>query len=169
MAEKLKLFSKKFFARLLQLLGITPLLTAFGCAKPMYGVIRSPAVCMYGVPGNFFTLEGTVVDEDEKPVPGIQLKVKTDDEEEKSSVHPYEQSFYSDADGKYALTWNDYDSGNLKFVIDAQDIDGEENGAFTDKSFDVEFTDKPYDKTNFGNRKYKKDGFTLKLSKKESE
>lgn len=31
---------------------------------------------MYGVPGNFFTLEGTVTDEDGNAINGIEIKYK---------------------------------------------------------------------------------------------
>ena len=173
MSKKLKLFSKRFLARLCQVLGITPLLTAFGCNSFLmaYGVIQPDpgAVCMYGVPGNYFTLEVTVVDEEDKPIPHIQLELKTNKNDSEEYVYPDEEHYFSDENGKYKLHWNDYDSENLKFIIDVKDIDGEENGAFNDKTINVEFSDNTKTgTTSFGNGEYKTN-MKIKLTNKEGE
>ena len=74
----------------------------------------------------------------------------------------------TDVDGKYSLFWNCYDKNDMEFVITAKDVDGEENGSYTDKSFDVKFTSEQFkDRTKFGNGNYKMNGKNIFLDAKE--
>ena len=69
MGKIIKSSFKKIITKVLQVLGISSLITSFSSCSPEYPV-------MYGVPGNFFTLEGTVTDEDGNAIKGIELSAK---------------------------------------------------------------------------------------------
>lgn len=143
MGKIIKSSFKKLVAKLFQILGISSLLTAFGCGNSnryivMYGV---GPVDMYGTPPNYatsniYTLTGSIVDKNSKPIRGIKISVKADDEDENSLKH-----VYSDSNGYYSLTWRDLIDNDTNFQILVEDEDGEENGLFANQTFNIEFTE----------------------------
>lgn len=172
MGKIIKSSFKRIIAKVLQVLGISSLLTSFGGCTIKDQVIYGPV--MYGVPGNFFTLEGTVTDENGNEIKGIELSAKAkadlpgnEEDGEHKDFHVYSEKEITGEDGSFSLYWNDYDDNNLDFTIYIKDIDGEENGLFNDITEDVSFGKNNFtDKSNFGNEKYKITGKTIKLTKK---
>ena len=181
MGKILKSSFKKLIAKLFQILGISSLITSFGGCSLMpdrNGAVRYGAV-MYGVPGNFFTLEGTITDEDGNAIKGIELNAKAkadvpgnadekddDEDTERKEFYVYCNPETTGEDGFFSLYWNDYDNDNLDFTIYIKDIDGEENGLFNDTTYDVTFNkSNSTGKSNFGNGIYKITGKTIKLTK----
>ena len=164
MAKKIKLFSKRIIARLFQILGISSLLTAFGCTDP-YVVMYGSPVDMYGTPSNYFTLDGKIVDDEQNPIKNIKVSVTTDDEEK--NKYKYSEIFaYSDESGYFIIQWNDYRSSDMDFIINLEDIDGADNGSFNNKTLNANY--KKDDMTDKGSwtSKYNKDLGTIKLEKK---
>lgn len=174
MAKRIKLFTKRCIAKLFQVLGISSLFTAFGCTlinNHLGPVVMYGAPAMYGVPGNFFTLEGTVTDEAGNAINGIEVNIKSkENQTENPGATEYpqiEDQTQTDENGKFALYWNDMDKDNFEFILEIKDIDGELNGSFTDKTDSITFTQNEITgKTDFGNTKYKKSNKEIKLSKK---
>lgn len=174
MGKIIKSSFKKIITKFFQVLGISSILTSFGsCIEIAYGSPDSPV--MYGVPGNFFTLEGTITDEDGNAIKGIELSAKAkadvpgyvDANGEHKEFYVHSRKELTGEDGFFSLYWNDYDDNNLDFTIYIKDIDGEENGLFNDITEDVSFDKNNFtDKSNFGNEKYKITGKTIKLTKK---
>ena len=167
MGKIIKSSFKKIITKVFQVLGISSLITSFSSCSPEYPV-------MYGVPGNFFTLEGTVTDEDGNAIKGIELSAKAkadvpgneEDDGEQKQFYVHSNVITTDADGHFALNWNDYDNDNLDFTIYIKDIDGEQNGLFNDITEDVSFNkNNSIGKSDFGNGKYKITGKTIKLTK----
>ncbi len=125
MAKKIKSAFWRVLSAFLSLFGITSVFTA--CPE-------------YGMPTNIYVLEGTVTGTDGAPIKGIGVGV----------VNPYynpdytsPDSYYcvtaaTDKNGKYKLKWSSYDK--KEFSIYFVDIDGEENGSYSDKLVQVEFT-----------------------------
>ena len=77
MGKIIKSSFKKIIAKLFQILGISSLLVSFGACN--HRIIKEEVIegpVMYGVPGNFFTLEGTITDEDGNAIKGISLSAK---------------------------------------------------------------------------------------------
>ena len=173
MGKIIKSSFKKIITKILQVLGISSILTSFGsCIEIAYGSPDYPV--MYGVPGNFFTLEGTITDENGNAIKGIELSVKAkadvpgneEDDGEQKQFYVHSNVITTDADGHFALNWNDYDNDNLDFTIYIKDIDGEQNGLFNDITEDVSFNkNNSIGKSDFGNGKYKITGKTIKLTK----
>ena len=166
MGKKIKLFSKRIIIRLFQLLGISSLLTAFGCGNTFllaYGTVVPEPVEEYGVPANYFTLEGKVEDEEHNPIKGIRIDVQThinEYNEEQSTI-----GFgYSNEYGYYIINWHTFDTYDLNYIITAEDVDGEENGSYNNKYQIIDYKDGRID-----TRKYKKSDITLTLSKKGEE
>ena len=179
MGKIIKSSFKKIIVKFFQILGISSLLTSFGACnfKPQEEVIYGPV--MYGVPGNFFTLEGTITDEDGNAIKGIELSAKAkadvpgnadeeddDEDAERKKFYVYCNPETTGEDGFFSLYWNDYDRDNLDFTIYIKDIDGEENGLFNDTTYDITFNkSNSTGKSNFGNGIYKITGKTIKLTK----
>ena len=175
MGKIIKSSFKKIIAKLFQILGISSLLVSFGACN--HRIIKEEVIegpVMYGVPGNFFTLEGTITDEDGNAIKGISLSAKAkadipgneeaDGEQKKFNVHSRKE--LSGEDGSFSLKWDDYDEKNLDFTIYIKDIDGEENGLFNDTTCDVTFDQSnSTGKSDFGNGKYEITGKTIKLTK----
>lgn len=142
MGKIIKSSFKKLVAKLFQILGISSLMTAFGCGNiPMAVAYGTVPVDMYGTPPNYatsniYTLTGSIVDKNSKPIRGIRISVKADDEDENSLKH-----VYSDSNGYYSLTWRDLIDNDTNFQILVEDEDGEENGLFANQTFNIEFTD----------------------------
>ena len=163
MGKIIKSSFKKLIAKLFQILGISSLMTAFGCGNiPMTVAYGTAPVDMYGTPPNYstrneYTITGSIIDKNSKPIQGIKVSVKTDEEAESSL-----DDFYSDTNGYYFLRWWDSINNDTRFQIIVEDEDGEENGSFDNKTFYIEFTDdnKIYD------RKYNIAGINIILDEK---
>ncbi|MCR4941152.1 MAG: radical SAM-associated putative lipoprotein [Treponemataceae bacterium] len=175
MGIKIKSLFKGFSVKLLQILGITSLFTACGDNPlPVYG---APVVAMYGVPGNYFILDGKVTDDSNNPIQNIRVQVtKAQDPELRQNTEEnqterefsYYDFFYTDENGNFHLDWNCYDSGTKNFIITTEDIDGEANGSFNTKNESIEFTDTDFTgETSFGNEKYHKTGNNISMEIKE--
>ena len=142
MGKIIKSSFKKLVAKLFQILGISSLMTAFGCGNiPMTVAYGTVPVDMYGTPPNYstsneYTLTGSIIDKNSKPIQGIKISVKTDEDAE----YPLKYN-YSNYNGYYSLTWRDSIDNDTRFQIIVEDEDGEENGSFDNKTFNIEFTD----------------------------
>lgn len=142
MGKIIKSSFKKLVAKLFQILGISSLMTAFGCGNiPMTVAYGTVPVDMYGTPPNYatsniYTLTGSIVDKNSKPIRGIKISVKADDKDDYSL-----ESNYSDSNGYYSLTWRDLIDNDTNFQILVEDEDGEENGLFANQTFNIEFTE----------------------------
>ena len=175
MGKIIKSSFKKIITKLFQILGISSLFVSFGACNHMIRGDVTYGPVMYGVPGNFFTLEGTITDEDGNTIKGISLSAKAkadvpgnEDEEEGEHKKFYVHSRIelSGEDGSFSLKWDDYDENNLDFTIYIKDIDGEENGLFNDTTYDVTFNQSnSIGESDFGNGEYKITGKTIKLTK----
>ena len=151
MKKKSGIHAHRFFYKLLKFLGICSLLASFGCDT----VFSNDAVCMYGVPGNFFTVDGTVTDPENQPVKGIRITVRNSSDDKTDEDDDWLDFSETDEDGKFSLFWNSFSSAGTAFYIFAEDVDGEENGLFENKTVDVEFSKKDYaGKNGFGNNRY---------------
>jgi len=162
MAEKIKSQFRRIFNRILTFFGISSIITACGANSGGSNVV------MYGVPENIYSIEGTVTDVSGSPVKGIRVGAKKHpDDTTKYNDHEYKAyssweetdengdvwtrynwSDYfefteTDENGKYKLEWSLFPTraSDPKFVLYAEDIDGEENGSYKEKSDDVVFTD----------------------------
>ena len=88
------------------------------------------AVCLYGVPTVTFHAEGTVTDQQQRPLRGIKVKLmETDGEQYAYSI----DSVYTDTDGHYItaksnLTGFDGEILKKRLRVVLEDIDGEANG-----------------------------------------
>lgn len=164
MINKVNSFIKRVFFKLLQVLGITSLFASFGCLPAMYGI----PVAMYGVPGNFFTLDGKVKNSSNQPIQGIRVRVKSSGQDSEDEEE-YFDVVQTDENGSYHLYWNCMDSSQLDFVISAEDIDGDTNGAYDNKTMNVEFTNTEYTETSgFGNKIYEMNDKNISLDDKNS-
>ena len=110
---------------------------------------RNPPVVMYGVPTMNFVVKGKVVNEQGKPVPGMQVillnrnvDITPDNmHEDNAYVQHYLQrsSDTTDADGKYLVKTTDTPAEKELMIV--RDIDGNENGTYKDQMFEVQFDD----------------------------
>ena len=158
MAKKIKKGFRKALSGLLTVLGITSIITA--CSGTEDGpVMYGPPAPEYGVPGNIYVVEGTVTGAENKPVEGIQVGVVNKDysAEYSSPDSYYRVSETTDENGNYKLEWW-ANRDDIEFKIEAVDIDGEENGSYSDKTVEVKFTDEnrtgtsmngPYEDVNY--------------------
>ncbi|MCR4714175.1 MAG: radical SAM-associated putative lipoprotein [Treponemataceae bacterium] len=169
MAKKIKTGFVKLLSKILQVLGITSLFSAFGCIEPvMYG---SPMVCMYGVPGNFFTVDGTITDAQNNPIQGIKVnakRVNSEQSDDEDGLHNSADVFTNE-NGAYHLAWNDYDPNSFQFIISAEDIDGAENGSYDNKTINVSFSNSNLTgHTGFGNGEYEISNKNIQLDDKQT-
>lgn len=165
MGRVIKSSIKRIIAKLFQILGISSLLTAFGCGNSnryiaMYGV---EPVDMYGTPSNFFTLDGTVTDSNGEAIKGIKITAKGNHEDAPSEKFT---SGYSNDEGHYSIRWNDYNRDDFSFIITAEDVDGEENGSFNDKTIIVDFSETKKDNEDTWTTKYRMTGKDITLDEK---
>ncbi len=156
MAKKIKSAFWRVLNRLLTVLGITPIITACGCvfgAKPLYGM-----------PENNFVLEGTVTGTDGTPIKGIGVGVVNPnyDPNYTSPDSYYCDTTTTDKDGNFKLEWR---WSGTTFYIYAVDIDGEENGSYSDKQVQVEFTYDDYTGSSKTGYKIKDKNISLNPSK----
>ena len=159
MTNNIKSILRRALSTFLSLFGITSVFT--GC--PMYGM---PTV-EYGCPTNNYIVEGSVTDSNGTPVKGIRIGAKKSpddetlysdyefkpysereevDEDTGNTYTKYEWSDYfdfveTDENGKYKIKWSLFPDRNRKFVLYAEDIDGEQNGSYSEKSVDIQFAE----------------------------
>ena len=174
MKETIKSRFKIFGFKLLKVLGITSLFTSFGIfiSCPMYG----PPVAMYGAPVpeygapiydtpisisneslSYFTLDCTVTDANNNPIKGISVKLMDD-------MH-----VTTDENGKFHFYWSSYDSAPVYFTLSLEDVDGEENGSYENRTMYVKYSSNDYiGKTAAGDKIYEMKGKTISLSPKEA-
>lgn len=111
--KKFKNIIKKAGISLLNILGISSLISCFGGR-----IFGGGLVCYYGMPRN---INGTVTGEingEVKGISGIQ-------------VSSGEQTFTTKEDGSYCFFPDEYEG---EITITFKDIDGEENGSFNNTS-----------------------------------
>lgn len=139
MGRKIKLFAKKSFYKILTVLGITSILSAMGCTT------NGPdddddddRLCYYGSPSNSYVLAGTITDSDGKGIEDIKVGITPADGSSYYGTFP--RTGLTDKNGNYSLTWNDGECRS-EFVLTAEDIDGEKNGLFEQKSVNIKFED----------------------------
>ena len=183
MAKKIKRGFGRIISGLIKVLGISSLMTAFGCSYE-FGA-------MYGSPSNVYTVSGTVKDNDGKAVKGIRVGIKQSfydqtkysnydfkayrsweeyDEESGYTYTKYEWSDYfdfteTDKNGNYKLKWELLPKDNVQFVLYAEDIDGEQNGSFKEKSSEIQFTGKDRTKDGSWVDYYEKKNISISLDK----
>ena len=175
MGKKIKLFSKRIIAKLFKIFGISSLISAFGGISCSLGFPRE-GIALYGVPGNFFSLQGNVTDSNGNPIKGIEISVKADtsspskgdyDPLDDENTKTYLETSKTDENGDYSLYWNCMNDNYVDFILDIKDVDGEENGSFNDATETVNYKHNDYkDKTDFGNPIYEITGKNIKLNKK---
>lgn len=106
-------------------------------------------LCMYGTPTVNYQVQGTVTDEQDRPIQGIKVKVEVQYDTE--SLHPYSagiDSVETDASGAYQTHMMSIPSyEGLKLIV--EDVDGEANGGQF-QSDTLELTDLPRQQTKKG-------------------
>ena len=106
-------------AQLLAMLGFS---TAATSCEALNEIGGGGAVCMYGQPSAAYVFNTEVVDEDGKPIKGIEVSTPVE--------HPYGVSDITTAltgeDGKCVLDFKTWPTGEFK--VSATDVDGAENG-----------------------------------------
>ena len=163
MGKKIKLFSKRFITRLFQILGISSLLTAFGCGDHFGAVMYGPEpVDMYGTPTNYYILEGNIVDEENKPIEGIKVSVQANE----TDTYDKNELSFSEENGSFYLKWSRFPSDNMDFTINLEDIDGEENGSFNNRTLNVEYKNDDMIEKKSWTKKYTKELGSIQLQKK---
>ena len=165
MGRVIKSSIKRIIAKLFQILGISSLLTAFGCGNSnryiaMYGVGQ---VDMYGSPSNFFILDGTVTDSNGEPIKGIKITAKGIHEDAPSEDFTFT---YSDEEGNYSIKWRDSNRSEMNFIVTAEDVDGEENGSFNDRTIIVDFSETTKNDEDTWTTKYRMTGKDITLDEK---
>lgn len=118
---------------------------------------RNEMALMYGVPTMDFVIKGRVINEQGKPVKGMQVILvnQTIDiaPDHMDEDNPYVQEYIqqssdtTDAQGVFECHTRDVPVENQRVIV--RDIDGSKNGAYEDQIIDVKFT--PEDQT--GERK----------------
>lgn len=157
MIKRFKSVFTKFIVLLLNTLGLSTFIACDGWINDVGG-----SVCMYGVPGNFFTVTGTITGDTDnngtkEGVPNLKISVSTETSSEidANSEDKLLDSTTTDENGHYSLSWNDMNSKNFSFIFTIEDVDGEENGTFETAILNEDYTElsKTAEKTDFGNLK----------------
>jgi len=96
----------------------------------LLGILGTSTACLtseYGVPHGDYKVLGTIIDQTTgQPIQNIQV-----------TSNRYGDTIYSDAQGKYDVTFVD----NYQNFLKIEDIDGEENGGeFGTQEINIEFT-----------------------------
>lgn len=148
MKYKLKIFTKKFLARLFKFLGLSSIFSFLGCSTILSFITGgdNPYVCMYGVPDNFIEIDGTVygdIDGDgkEEPVPDIKVSSPSQNNE-----------VFTNSEGHFYYSSVSYDD-SLTLIF--TDTDGKENGDFKTQSKDFNLLNSKYypdEKINLENK-----------------
>ncbi|MCQ2591460.1 MAG: radical SAM-associated putative lipoprotein [Treponema sp.] len=155
MIKKLKSVFTKLIVLFLNTLGLSSFIACDGWINDVGG-----SVCMYGVPGNFFTVTGSITGDTDnngtkEGVPNLKISVSTETSNAMNEHSENETlaSINTDENGHYSLSWNDMDSKNFSFIFTIEDEDGEKNGTFETTSFEENYTalSKSAEKSSFGN------------------
>lgn len=158
-----KLF-KKIGLIILNALGISSLISC------IQGIIDTPV--MYGVPGNYFDVSGIVLgdtdgDGTKEGVSGINVTVKSQTEVTDDRDKPSHDIVTTNKNGEFSFSFYCFSNSKYDFEIIFTDEDGLENGSFETKNIDLNFTDeKPYKKSDFGNKFYSRELGTIELENK---
>ena len=109
----------KHKAQLLAMLGFS---TAATSCEALNEIGGGGMVCMYGQPSADYVFNAEVIDEDGKPIKGIEVSTPIE--------HPYNSTdittALTDSDGKCVLDFKTWPTNEFK--VRATDIDGAENG-----------------------------------------
>ncbi len=90
-------------------------------------------VCLYGTPSATFSVKGKVTDEESKPIPGIDVRIRYDDEGK-----------LTDEQGNFVFSKSrTFSIGKDPMPLVFTDIDGPENGSFEQTTANVQFTQNP--------------------------
>lgn len=149
---------KKTGLALLNFFGITSLMSCLGI---------NDYVCMYGVPGNFFTIQGTVTgdidgDSEKEGIPGICITIKNKENDTKII-----DDTQTDENGNFSFTFNCISSSQLDFELTFTDVDKELNGSFESKTESISFSKNEMNgKSDFGNENYSKNLGNIELNRK---
>ena len=186
MAKKIKSGFGRIISGLIKVLGISSLMTAFGCRIDMPAVYGMPPD-QHNDPQNLsldyqeFTLEGTITDKAGNPIKGINLTIM-DDITKKTEIKEgtlrqckdsNNRTYYvlcdeTDENGKYKLCWiRDFKYG-CGFTIEISDEDGTKNGSYNNE-FKTLYFDEFVKKANGNTTSYTKTNADYSLSPKESE
>lgn len=141
MAKKIKLSIKKFFASLLNLLGLTSLISCgSGGWLELPWIGNGPYIAMYGMPANYKQISGVIkgdLDGDESTLETVKgISVSIEGLEEPSAV--------STEDGSYWLDFFEKTEIPEKVILLVKDTDGEENGSFEDQRLELDFGEDKY-------------------------
>jgi len=108
---------------------------------------RDPVVVMYGVPTMNFVVKGKVINEQGKPVKGLQVILLnrnadiTPEEmhEDNEYIREYIQraSDTTDAEGNYMVRTSDTPAEKQQMIV--RDIDGEKNGKYKSLLLDIDY------------------------------
>ena len=182
MAKKIKKGFGKIVKTLLKVLGITSILAA--CGETETTIIDGPV--MYGTPTNVYAVSGIVKNNSGTAVEGIRVGIEKapDDEtrynewdfaelyvDEEGYSHWSDRYFVfteTDANGSYKLEWSLWPNDNAKFVLSAEDIDGEINGSFQNKSSEIQFTKNDCTKDGSWVDEYEKKNIDISLDEETS-
>lgn len=95
---------------------LVSILGLFGISCEKIGdIINGGLVCMYGCPSSIFQVKGTIVDENDKPVKGIQVV----------GWHYAADTLHTDAEG---IVLDEFQSSSRGLTYYIEDVDGEANG-----------------------------------------
>ncbi len=124
--KKIAHVTKWFVSRLLSLLGFSFMLT--GCDK----WTDSPDA--YGTPTTEYNIKGRVVNADNEGIPGIRVSA---DLESAFSNNPV----LTDAEGNFSYTGQEFRNRSGLLPLKVEDVDGEENGSYADRSEQLNLTE----------------------------
>lgn len=95
-----------------------------------------PYICEYGTPSASFSVKGKVTDDEQVPIPGIQVKLGED--------YLGSEEVFTDENGEFAFVKAFAHSiPKTPVPLIFTDVDGEENGLFDSVSVDVQFEQNP--------------------------
>lgn len=106
-----------FFAGILTILGFN------NCDKIFEGGVDE-----YGTPHADYSIKGSVKDKDGNAIPGIKVSMSF----RHSELEDTAAVTTSDEKGKYSLNQTEFPSSEIKII--AEDVDGEKNGLFKNKT-----------------------------------
>ena len=95
----------------------------------------------YGMPTAKYVVNGTVTDEQNAPVEGIKVSLKSVSDARNADGKRYTHgidSLQTDAAGRYEMKYSAFpERSDIKLIV--EDIDGEANGTFQSDTIDVDY------------------------------
>jgi len=89
----------------------------------------------YGTPSATYKAKGVVVSEaDDSPIKGIRTVLK--------SRYDQDNAVYTDSEGSFSLQCLEFP--RQKLYVELTDVDGEENGSFTDMEIEADYTNSTF-------------------------